>query len=67
VPSIFYLREFAAADGLMSYGTSVTNGYRLDFSMLNTIAHELSHQTSKAGDVPADVEKGGAALLALSR
>jgi putative ABC transport system substrate-binding protein len=28
VPSIYYLREFAASGGLMSYGTSVTDGYR---------------------------------------
>jgi putative tryptophan/tyrosine transport system substrate-binding protein len=29
MPTIFYLREFAAAGGLMSYGVSVTDGYRL--------------------------------------
>src|SRR5262249_11695849 len=28
MPTIFYLREFAAAGGLMSYGVSVTDGYR---------------------------------------
>jgi putative ABC transport system substrate-binding protein len=28
VPTIFHLREFAVAGGLMSYGTSLTEGYR---------------------------------------
>jgi putative tryptophan/tyrosine transport system substrate-binding protein len=28
MPTIYYLREFAAAGGLMSYGVSVTDGYR---------------------------------------
>jgi putative ABC transport system substrate-binding protein len=28
VPTIYYLREFAAAGGLMSYGASITDGYR---------------------------------------
>jgi putative ABC transport system substrate-binding protein len=28
MPAIYYLREFAAAGGLMSYGVSVTDGYR---------------------------------------
>jgi putative ABC transport system substrate-binding protein len=28
MPRIYYLREFAAAGCLMSYGTSVTDGYR---------------------------------------
>jgi putative ABC transport system substrate-binding protein len=29
MPTIYYLREFAAAGGLMSYGVSVADGYRL--------------------------------------
>ena len=29
VPTIYPLREFAAAGGLMSYGTSITDGYRV--------------------------------------
>jgi putative tryptophan/tyrosine transport system substrate-binding protein len=29
MPAIYYLREFAAAGGLMTYGVSVTDGYRL--------------------------------------
>lgn len=28
MPAIYYLREFAAAGGLLSYGPSVTEGYR---------------------------------------
>jgi putative ABC transport system substrate-binding protein len=28
MPAIFYFREFAAAGGLMSYGASITDGYR---------------------------------------
>jgi putative ABC transport system substrate-binding protein len=28
LPTIYYLREFAAAGGLLSYGPSVTEGYR---------------------------------------
>src|SRR5262249_8296008 len=28
MPTIYYLRDFAAAGGLMSYGVSVTDGYR---------------------------------------
>ena len=28
IPAIFYFREFAAAGGLMSYGASLTDGYR---------------------------------------
>jgi putative ABC transport system substrate-binding protein len=28
VPAIFHLREFAVAGGLMSYGTSLAEGYR---------------------------------------
>jgi putative ABC transport system substrate-binding protein len=28
MPTIYYLREFAAAGGLMSYGVSITDGYR---------------------------------------
>ena len=29
MPAIYYVREFAAAGGLMSYGVSVADGYRL--------------------------------------
>jgi putative ABC transport system substrate-binding protein len=29
VPTIYQFRQFAAAGGLMSYGTSMTEGYRL--------------------------------------
>ena len=29
VPTIYQFREFAAAGGLMSYGTSITDSYRL--------------------------------------
>jgi putative ABC transport system substrate-binding protein len=29
MPAIYYVREFAAAGGLMSYGVSVSDGYRL--------------------------------------
>ena len=28
LPAIYYDRDFAAAGGLMSYGTSITDGYR---------------------------------------
>jgi hypothetical protein len=47
--------------------TSVELAYMLDRIDATTARHRNIHDNDIRADVPADVEKGGAALLALSR
>ena len=47
---------------------ALINGDLFGFIIERTVVNDLNDQSGQArADVPADVEKGGAALLALSR
>jgi putative ABC transport system substrate-binding protein len=56
MPAIYYVREFAAAGGLMSYGVSVAGGYRLAGVYVGRILR---------GEQPGDLPVQGSAKFAL--
>jgi len=56
MPAIYYVREFAAAGGLMSYGVSVAGGYRLAGVYVGRILR---------GEQPGDLPVQGSTKFAL--
>jgi putative ABC transport system substrate-binding protein len=56
MPAIYYVREFAAAGGLMSYGVSVADGYRLAGVYVGRILR---------GEQPSDLPVQGSTKFAL--
>jgi hypothetical protein len=51
IPAIFFLRDFAAAGGLMSYGADIADGYRQGIysgRILNGEKHRSQHRAASA-------------------